>query len=188
MARAQWQAAVASLDPHALVFVDESGTPTAMTRTPARAPQGARAGGQVPRNRGKHLSLMAGLSSQGIQAEWVLEGAVDGDAFVVWLEPVLLPSLQPGQLVVLDNVGAHHRAEVPPWLERHHCRLRYLPSYAPDFNPIEHAFSKIKAVLKRLAARTKATLTHAIAQAIRTITPTDIQGWFQPCGYHLSYQ
>lgn len=173
------------LDPEKLVFIDEAGTHTSMTRTHARAPKGQRAYGTVPRNRGGNLTLLAALSKERLQAEWVIEGSVDGDVFVTWLEHVLLPTLTPGQVVVMDNLRAHYRKEVSALVEARGCTLLYLPPYSPDFSPIELAFSKIKGQLKSLAARTKQALTEAVAEACHTVGPADVAGWFRHCGYDL---
>jgi transposase len=183
-ARAAWWQEAALLDPAKLVFIDEAGTHTAMTRTHARAPKGQRAYGTVPRNRGGNLTLLAALSDRRIQAEWVIEGSVDGDVFVTWLERVLLRTLTPGQTVVMDNLRAHYRREVRMLIEAHGCTLLYLPPYSPDFSPIELAFSKIKAKLKLLAARTKQALTDAVAEACHMVSPADVAGWFRHCGYN----
>jgi transposase len=156
-----------------------------MTRGYARCKKGQRAIGKVPRNRGSNLSLIAALSAQTIGAEMVLDGAVDGDAFEAWVEQVLLPWLQPDQVVVWDNVTPHHRPAVQTLVESVGCSVIFLPAYSPDFNPIEQAFSKIKAFLKATAARTRDTLQNAIAQAIATISGHDIFGWFHHCGYPL---
>jgi len=156
-----------------------------MTRTHARAPKGQRAYGSVPRNRGGNLTLLAALSNTRIQAEWVIEGSVDGDVFVTWLEHVLLPTLTPGHIVVMDNLRAHYRKEVRRLIEVRGCSLLYLPPYSPDFSPIELAFSKIKGRLKSLAARTRQALADAVAEACRTVSSTDVTGWFRHCGYNL---
>ena len=184
-ARAAWRQEVMMLDPKKLVFIDEAGTHTAMTRTHARAPKGQRAYGSVPRNRGGNLTLLAALSNTRIQAEWVIEGSVDGDVFITWLEQVLLPTLTPGQVVVMDNLRVHYRKEVRTLIEARGCSLLYLPPYSPDFSPIELAFSKIKEQLKSLAARTKQALADAVAEACRTVSSSNVAGWFKHCGYTL---
>ena len=184
-ARAAWRQAVTMLDPKKLVFIDEAGSHTAMTRTHARAPKGQRAYGSVPRNRGGNLTLLAALSNTRIQAEWVIEGSVDGDVFVTWLEHVLLPLLTPGQIVVMDNLSAHLRKEVRALIEARGCGLLYLPPYSPDFSPIELAFSKIKGHLKALAARTKQALADAVAEPCCTVSSANVAGWFRHCGYNL---
>ncbi len=184
-ARAAWWEAVTLLDPDKLVFIDEAGTHTSMTRTHARAPKGQRAYGSVPRNRGGNLTLLAALSNTQIQAEWLIEGPVDGDVFVTWLEHVLLPTLTPGCIVVMDNLRAHYCKEVQTLIEACGCSLLYLPPYSPDFSPIELAFLKIKGRLKSLAARTKQALADAVAEACCTVSPVDVAGWFKHCGYGL---
>lgn len=167
------------------MFVDECGSHIAMTRGYARSKKGQRAIGKVPRNRGSNLSLIAALSAQTIGAEMVLDGAVDGDAFEAWVEQALLPWLQPGQVVVWDNVTPHHRPAVQTLVESVGCSVIFLPGYSPDFNPIEEAFSKIKTFLKASAARTREALQTAIAQALLSVTLKDIFGWFNHCGYPL---
>lgn len=114
-----------------------------------------------------------------------LDGAVDGDAFEAWVGQSLLPWLKPNQVVVWDNVGPHHRPAVKTLVESVGCSVIFLPGYSPDFNPIEEAFSKIKASLKAAAARTREALHNAIANAIGSITPDNILGWFNHCGYPL---
>jgi transposase len=156
-----------------------------MTRTNARAPKGQRAYGSVPRNRGGNLTLLAALSKERIQAEWVIEGSVDGAVFVTWLEHVLLPTLTPGRITVMDNLRAHYRKEVRTLIEARGCSLLYLPPYSPDFSPLELAFSKIKGRLESLAARSKQALTDAVAEACRTVRSADVAGWFRHCGYNL---
>jgi len=131
-----------------------------------------------------NLTLLAALSNSRIKAEWVIEGSVDGDVFVTW-EHVLLPSLTPGHIVIMDNLRAHYRKEVQTLIEARGCNLLYLPPYSPDFSPIELAFSKVKGQLKSIAARTKQALTDAVAEACRTVGPTDVAGWFKHCGYNL---
>ena len=139
----------------------------------------------MPRNRGGNLTLLAALSNKRIQAEWLIEGSVDGDVFVTWVEQVLLPTLTPGQIVVMDNLSAHYRKEVRTLIEARGCSLLYLPPYSPDFSPIELAFSKIKGRLKLLAARTTQALAEAVAEACRTVSSADVVGWFRHCGYNL---
>lgn len=175
---------MAEIEPGRLVFVDECGSHVAMTRGHARAKRGRRAVGKVPRNRGSNLSLIAALSARDIGAEMVLDGAVDGDAFEAWVGQALLPWLRPGQVVVWDNVAPHYRPAVRAMVESAGCSVTFLPGYSPDLNPIEEAFSKIKASL-RAAARTREALQTAIAQALRSVTPNDILGWFNHCGYPL---
>src|SRR5713101_5951445 len=181
--RASFRKQVKPLDAKRLVFVDESGSNIALTPLYARAPRGQRAHGSVPRNRGKNTTLLASLSVQGIGASMILEGATNAAAFEIYLEQILLPSLAPGQIVVMDNLSAHKGARVRQLIEERGCQLLFLPAYSPDFSPIEETFSKIKAYLRRVGARTREALEEAIAQALETVTPQDAHGWFGHCGY-----
>jgi transposase len=187
-ARAQWRQAVTAVDPRRLVFVDESGTHTGLTRLFARAPRGQRAYGQVPRNRGKNTTYVAALSWDGMQAPWTVEGAMDTAAFVVYVEAVLGPTLHPGQIVVLDNLSVHKAERIRALIAAWDCELWYLPAYSPDLTPIEEAFSKLKAGLRRLGARTREALLEAIGQVVATITAQDAHGWFTHAGCALPAQ
>jgi transposase len=137
----------------------------------------------VPRNWGKNTTLIARLSLTGIQAPFMLEGAVDTVAFETSVDQVLAPSLRPGQVVVLDNLSVHKGERVRQAIEAKGCQVLFLPAYSPDLTPIEEAFSKLKAGLRRLGARTHEALFEAIAQALETITAQDAHGWFWHCGY-----
>ncbi len=184
-ARAAWRAMAVVWDAHAVVFVDESGTQTNMTPRYSRAPRGQRAYGAAPRNHGKNTTLIAALSTQGMGAAMTLEGAADADAFVAYLTDVLVPTLVPGQIVVMDNLSVHKDKRVAPLIAGVGCRLVYLPAYSPDLTPIEQAFSKIKTLLRRVEARTREALEGAIGAALGTITAADAAGWFTACGYRL---
>ncbi len=172
-------------DANALVFVDESGTQTNMTPRYSRAPRGRRAYGAAPRNHGKNTTLIAALTHAGIGATMTLEGAADADAFVAYVRHFLVPTLVPGQIVVMDNLSVHKDKRVGPLIAGAGCRLVYLPAYSPDFTPIEQAFSKIKTFLRRMEARIRETLEAAIAAALSMVTATDAAGWFTACGYPL---
>ncbi len=176
------------LDAKRLVFVDESGSNIALTSLYARAPKGQRAHGSVPRNRGKNTTLLASLSVEGMGASMLLEGATNGAVFEIYLEQILLPSLAPGQIVVMDNLSAHKGARVRQLIEERGCQLLFLPAYSPDFSPIEETFSKIKAHLRRVGARTREALEEAMAQALETVTSQDALGWFTHCGYLPSHE
>jgi len=188
VARAAWRAAVAALDPTTFVFVDESSTSIAFTHRYARAPRGTRAVAAVPRNHGTPTSLVAALSLSGGGAAMTLEGALDGAAFTAYVRECLCPTLQPGQIVFVDNVGIHHGAAIREHVEAAGCRLRFLPAYSPDFAPIEQAFAKIKEALRAAGARTQAALETAIAAALDGVTAADALGWFSHCGYALEDQ
>lgn len=181
--RAAWREQVSPLDVKQFVFVDECGSNIALTPLYARAPKGQRAYGSVPRNRGANTTLLASLSLQGMGEALILEGAADTLAFEVYIAQVLAPSLSAGQIVVLDNLSIHTGEKVRQALEARGCRLLFLPAYSPDLSPIEEAFSKLKAYLRRVGARTREALEEAIAQALTTITAHDALGWFGHCGY-----
>jgi transposase len=186
--RAAWREAAKALDPAALVFVDECGTNTALTRLRARAPRNERAVGRVPRNYGPNVTLFAALTPAGIGPALVMEGAADGESFALYLRELLVPSLRPGQVVVMDNLSVHKGAAVRALVEAAGCRLLFLPAYSPDLNPIEQAFAKVKAHLRRAAARTFDALVAAIREAIDAVTPADAQGCFAHCGHPLPDQ
>jgi transposase len=155
-----------------------------MTPRCARAPRGERAPGRAPARRGENLTLVAALGPAGVGAAMALPGALDGAACEVFVRDLLVPTLRPGQVVLWDNVRPHQRATLPALIEAAGCRLLFLPPYSPDFNPIEHAFSKVKEALRRAEARTREALEAAIGAALATITPADAAGWFRHCGYH----
>jgi transposase len=187
-ARARWRADAAALDPAAVVFVDETGAHTALTRLRARAPRGERAVGAAPRNPGPNRTLLAALTPAGIGPALVVEGAADGAVFAAYVEHCLLPALRPGQTVVLDNLSIHKDGRARALIEGAGCRLLFLPSYSPDFNPIEPAFAKVKAHLRRAAARTGDDLLAATAAALDAISREDARGFFAHCGYPLPDQ
>lgn len=172
------------LDPLRLVFVDESGFRLDMTPLYAYAPKGERAYGRVPKNRGENTSFIAAISlDEGVTAAMTLAGAVDSFVFDAYLKEVLCPSLRPGQVVVLDNLAVHKRHVVQEAIIARGCEVLFLPPYSPDFNPIELAFSKIKACVRRSEARTRSALDEAIAAALKTISLQDVIGWFRHAGY-----
>ncbi len=186
--RLRWLAKVFCVDPGKVVFVDESGFNFAMTPLYARAPKGERAYNQVPRNRGENTSLIATLSLNGLQAPMTLQGSVDGLAFETYVEQMLVPTLTPGQIVVLDNHRIHKGDRVAELLASKGCSLLFLLPYSPDLNPIEEALSKIKTFVKASQARARDALDQAIAAALKTISLQDILGWFGHSGYNLRYQ
>jgi transposase len=171
------------VDAKRLVVVDECGSNIALTPLYARAPKGQRAHGSVPRNRGKNTTLLASLSLSGIGASMIIEGAVNAVAFEAYIEHILAPSLIAGQIVVLDNLSVHKGARVRQLIEARGCELVFLPAYSPDCSPIEETFSKVKAFLRRVGARTQEGLQEAIGQALETVTAQDALGWFIHCGY-----
>jgi transposase len=187
-ARGLWRWFLTRFDPRRLVFVDESGTHISMDRLRARAPRGQRAYGKVPRSRGKNLTLIASMSLYGMGEAMCVKGATDSQTFEVYVEHFLAPTLQQGQVVVFDNLGAHKPRRVRELIEARGAEILFLPSYSPDLNPIEEAFSKIKGILRKLGARTHEALLEAIANALSAITPQDAAGWFNHCGYEVEVQ
>jgi transposase len=147
------------------VFVDECGTHTSMTRLRARAPRGERAYGRVPRNRGKNTTLIASMTAEGMGPCMAVVGSTKKAVFEAYVEEVLAPSLLPGRVVVMDNLGAHKGERVRKLIEERGCQLLFLPPYSPDFSPIEEAFSKVKALLRKAKARTRGALLEAIGRA-----------------------
>jgi transposase len=149
----------------------------------ARSSKGRRAYGAVPRNRRANITLLASLSLQGMGEAFILEGSADTTVFELSIEQILAPSLQAGQIVILDNLSTHTGEKVRLAIEARGCQLLFLPSYSPDLSPIEEAFSKLKAFLRRVGARTSEALQEALGQALLTITAHDALGWFIHCGY-----
>jgi transposase len=179
-----WSWLASRFDARRLVFVDESGFNTSMTRLYARAPRGKRAYGKVPRNRGKNTTLIAAITLEGAMGESMsVEGATDSEAFEAYVEHFLSPSLCEGQVVVLDRLGAHRTEKVRELIEARGADLVFLPSYSPDFNPIEEAFSKIKALVRKEGARVREALVEVIGRALVAVTTEDAAGWFAHAGY-----
>jgi transposase len=166
-----------------LVFVDETSTNIAMTRRFARAPRGQRAYGKVPRNHGKPTTLVSALAHDGLGAAMTVIGAIDTPVFAVYVRDLLCPTLKSGQVVVLDNLAVHKATIIREHIEAVGCDLLFLPSYSPDLNPIELAYSKIKTALRKAAARTQEALDEAIPKALDLVTAEDALGWFHHCGY-----
>jgi len=156
-----------------------------MTRLRARAPRGERAYGRVPRNRGKNTTLIASMGPEGMGPSLAVVGSTTKVVFEAYVEEVLAPSLRPGQVVMMDNLGAHRGERVRELVEARGCELLFLPPYSPDFSPIEEAFSKIKALLRKAEARTRGDLVGAIGRALSAVTPEDSKGFFGHCGYPL---
>ena len=154
-----------------------------MTPLYARSPRGERVYDSIPRNRGTVTTMLGALDCKGIRGMMTIEGATDTDVFEAFVEQVLVPKLNPGDFVVLDNLGAHKPICVRERVEAAGAKLVFLPPYSPDFNPIELAWSKLKGLLRTLGARTKADLDWAIGVAAGGITPSDARGWFKHCGF-----
>ncbi len=170
------------------MFVDECGTHTSMTRLRARAPRGERVFGRVPRNRGRNTTLLASMTAEGMGPCTAVVGSTTGAVFEAYVEQVLAPALTPGQVVVLDNLGAHKGERVRELIEGRGCELLFLPAYSPDFSPIEEAFSKVKGLLRKAGARTREALVEAIGRALDAVSGEDARGWFAHCGYEVRDQ
>ncbi len=179
---------MAGVDPARLVFVDEAGTHVASTRRHARAPRGQRARGVVPRNRGRATTLLASLTTAGMGPAMTVEGGTTAEVFAAYVDQVPAPALRPGQVVVWDNLAAHQAARVRELVEARGAALVFLPAYSPDFSPIEEAFSKLKALLRKAGARTREALFEAIGRALRAVSAADARGWFAHCGYPVAAQ
>jgi len=164
-----------------LIFVDESGVRTDLTRRYGRAPKGERVREAVPHGHWKVLTILGALSTKGVQASMTVEAATDAEVFSAFVEHVLAPTLRPGQIVVMDNLSAHKQPKVRRLLAARRCRLWYLPPYSPDLHPMELAWSKLKTFLRGAKARLRPALEEAVGTGLRTITARDAQNWFRHC-------
>ena len=182
-ARQDWQAGQGGLDPARPVFVDETGADTKLVRTRGRGPRGRRVYGKAPWGHWRTTTFVGALRAGGITAPMMLDGAMNGPAFLAYVRQVLAPSLAPGDIVVLDNLGAHKVSGVRAAIEAVGATLRYLPPYSPDLNPIELAFAKLKGLLQKVGARTKQALDSAIANALGAFSPTECSNYLRHDGY-----
>lgn len=173
------------IEPDRLVFVDESGATTEMTRRYGRAPGGERIREATPAGHWSTLTLLGAMSRKGMLASMTVESPTDGEVFLAYLDHVLCPALRPGQVVVMDNLSAHKVEGVRQRIEAAGAQLLYLPPYSPDLNPIEQAWSKLKGHLRSAKSRTAAVLEEMIAQALQTISAQNAAAWFSHCGYGL---
>ncbi len=182
-AAAAWFDGQPELDPERLIFIDESGASTKMARLRGRARRGERCRAAVPHGHWKTTTFVGALRLRGMTAPMVLDGPMNGPAFLAYVEQVLVPTLAPGETVIMDNLPAHKVAGVRTAIEAAGASLRLLPPYSPDLNPIELAFAKLKAWLRRRAARTIPALWNAIAAALPTFSPAECANYFTACGY-----
>jgi transposase len=182
-ARQDWRALQSSLPPAKLVFVDETGTNTKMVRLYGRALKGQRVIGAQPWGHWKTTTFVAGLRIGEITAPFVLDGAMNRDAFEAYVEQVLGPTLSDGDIVVMDNLPAHKGDRVRELIQARGARLLLLPPYSPDLNPIEMAFSKLKTLLRKAAERTVPDLWDRIGQLLDEFTPQDCANYFRHAGY-----
>ena len=182
-AREAWFEGQLDLDPEKLVFIDETGATTKMARLRGRATRGERCKAAIPHGHWKTTTLTAGLRLTGIAAPMLIDGPMDGDAFRAYVAQVLVPELHRGDVVVMDNLPAHRVSGVREAIEAAGADLLYLPPYSPDFNPIENAFAKLKALLRATAARTIPGLWNAVADSIEQFTPDECKNYFAAAGY-----
>jgi transposase len=183
--RSVWREETSQIDPSKLIFLDESGATTEMTRRYGRGLRGERVCEGTPGGHWRTLTVLGAIRSSGWVATMTIEAATDGDIFLAYLEQVLCPQLGPGDVVVMDNLAAHKVAGVRDRIQQTGAELRYLPPYSPDFNPIEKCWSKVKQRLRAAKARSMSTLEQALTEALSAVTPQNIQACFRHCGYYL---
>ena len=171
------------LDPDRLVFIDETGTSTNMARLRGRAPRGERLIGKVPHGHWKTTTFVAGLRTTALTAPCVIDGPMNTNAFLAYVEQVLVPTLKPGDIVVMDNLSSHKAPVIRQALEAAGAKLLYLPPYSPDFNPIEQLFAKLKALLRKAAERSVEALWSRIARLLDAFQPDECTNYFRNAGY-----
>jgi transposase len=181
--REAWFEGQLDLDPERLVFVDETGATTKMARLRGRAPKGDRCRAAVPHGHWKTTTFVAGLRLTGMTAPMVLDGPMNGPAFLAYVEQVLVPTLRPGDIVIMDNLASHKSAAVRKAVEAAAASLLLLPPYSPDLNPIENAFAKLKALLRKAAERTVDGLWRRIGLLLDAFTPQECANYFAAAGY-----
>lgn len=181
--RDAWREKIPDLDADRLVFIDETWASTNMTPTRGRAPQGERLVSAVPHGHWKTTTFIGALRTDGLTAPAVFDCPVNGETFRAYVEQMLVPTLRPGDIVVMDNLGSHKVAGVAEAIEASGCLLAYLPPYSPDFNPIENLFSKFKKMLRRIGARTVRALWRAVGDCLDSFAPDECRNYFRHCGY-----
>ena len=181
--RAQWMQRMPELDPDQLVFIDETWAATNMTRRRGRCPKGRRLVCSVPHGHWKTTTFVAALRSSGLVAPMVIDGALTGELFAAYAEQVLAAELRRGDLVVMDNLQCHKRAEAVRAIESAGATVAYLPPYSPDLNPIENAFSKLKGLVRSAGERTVERLWDLLGRSLDAFTPQECRNYFRHCGY-----
>jgi transposase len=184
--RQAWFDGQLDLDPERLVFIDETWAATNMARLRGRAPKGERLRAGIPHGHWKTTTFIAGLRLTGIVAPMVLDGPINHDAFTAYAMHVLVPELRPGDVVIMDNLSSHKGRNIRDMIEAVGATLVYLPPYSPDFNPIENAFAKLKALLRKAAERTVDGLWDTIAVLIDLFTPQECANYFTAAGYEAN--
>ena len=170
------------------MFVDECSTNTSLSPIYGWSRRGKRVCFEVPRNWGANVTLLSSMSLEGMGPSLAVEGSTTREVFETYIEKVLAPSLSPGQMVVMDNLSSHKGSRIRELIEARACELLYLPPYSPDLNPIEEAFAKIKALLRKAQARTREALLEAMGRALDAVTASDARGFFEHRGYRLLAQ
>lgn len=181
--RAQWCKYRDRFDPARLVFIDETWTKTNMAPLRGWAPRGQRLKASVPHGHWQTLTFLAALRRDGITAPWLLDGPINGDSFRIYVERVLVPTLRPGDIVIMDNLGSHKGPAVRRAIRAAGARLLFLPKYSPDLNPIEQFFSKLKHWLRKAAKRSVDAVSSAIGQILKITSPTECSNYFANAGY-----
>lgn len=181
--RQEWEQCLPGLDLDKLVFFDECGVNTKMSRLHGRCLEGQRLIDCAPAGHYQTLTLMSAVRLDGVVAPMLLDGPLNAQTFAGYVENCLVPTLCPGDILIMDNLPAHKSPRVTLAVERAGCRLVYLPPYSPDFNPIENMWSKVKAYLRKAGARTFDAVVEAVRNALRSITLADCEGYFEHCGY-----
>jgi len=184
--RAQWRQYQNRVDPERLVFIDETWTKTNMAPLRGWAPRGHRLKAKVPHGHWKTMTFLAALRHDRIDAPWVLDGPIDGDCFRTYVEKVLVPTLRPGEIVVMDNLGSHKGKPVRKAIQSAGAKLFFLPKYSPDLNPIEQVFAKLKHLLRGSAPRTVEDVWSAIGQSLDAFTPDECANYIKNSGYELN--
>ena len=181
--RAQWKKYQGRIDPKRLVFIDETWAKTNMTRRHGRCAKGARLIAKVPHRRWRTLTLLAALRCDRITAPCVIDGPINGRSFLAYVEQVLVPTLQQGDVVIMDNLGSHKRQAIRRAIRAVGAKLLFLPAYSPDLNPIEQVFAKLKTLLRKIDARSIETTWKAIGSLLDTFTPDECANYLTNAGY-----
>jgi transposase len=185
-ARIAWEERTRGIDPDRFVFIDETGSNLGMVRRYARAEGEARAHGHAPKNPGGNVSIVGSIRLNGQITAMNFSGSLDGEAFVVYAEKILCRTLRSGDIVIMDNLSVHKNQRVCDLIEARGAEVWFLPPYSPHLNPIEECWSKVKTILRTVAARTREALDKGITQALKAIAPSDAQGWFTHSGYVIA--
>jgi transposase len=181
--RAQWTKYQNRVEPERLVFIDETWTRTDMAPLRGWALRGQRLTAKVPHGRWKTMTFLAALRHDRIDAPWFIEGPINGESFRTYVEKVLVPTLRPGDIVIMDNLGSHKGKAVRQFIRSAGAKLFFLPKYSPDLNPIEQVFAKLKHVLRKAAARTADAVCDAIGHTLGAFTPEECANYLQNSGY-----